>query len=616
MKTRLLVLLAALAVAGCGSAPPPERPARGPMEPTAEQRNAAVQAYDTFMTSFMDWYDAAHPVRSTELGIHAFDGQMPDRSREGTQHRIDELLEWLRRMERLNPRMLSIDDRVDMQLVEFAIRGELLNLEEIRDWARNPRFYHDVIARGVESLVAGEYAPVDERTRSLVARLEAVPGILEAARDNLSEVPRVWVQMGAQEARATAHYLRTDVPEALAAQRGGPGRPMLQAQLDAAIDRAATALGEYAGWLERDVLPRAGGDFRLGRYIFLRKLLYDEQVDLTAEDMARISNQQVQQLSSRLEDAAREIDPDRTPRAILDSLEAITVPPDSIVGYMRERIDAARSFVVSHDLLTLPDAPLPTVRLAPTLRRSLERVALVMPGAFDTTGAPAYLEIDPALADTLTLEEGHFARLSRADLSLVAVHHVVPGHFVQEAYVRQLESRPRRTFQPRSLVEGWAHYAEQLVMDEGYGADDPALRLVQLHRALERQARWDAGLHLHALEGTLQEAIQRFQDVALVDEATARSEVLRGTWDPIYLSDALGRLQIQELRSAYRERKEGKEEDQPADSAGFSLREFHDTFLKLGVPATLARPVMLPRTPAPQEEEGRRRRRPVRIPPG
>ncbi len=609
-SARLLPVVAVLMA--CGSAPPERRPVAEPFGPTEEELAAAEESFGEFSEEFLAWYHAAHPVRSTEIGLHEHDGRLPDRGRQAIQNRIDELLEWLRRLEDIDPMLLEVESLVDFQLLESAIRAELLDLEEVRTWTHNPRFYHAPIARGVEPLVTGGFAPADARIRNLVARLEDVPDILASARENLSRVPRLWAELGVAEARATATYLRGPALAALLEQAGDGIRPMLRGQLEAAVDRAATALEEYAGWLAGDVVAAAGADFRLGRYIFLRKLLYEEHVRLEAEELVRISEQTIQRLHEELVETAADLDPDRTPRAILDSLARAEETPEALLSAIRDRIREAREFVETRELLTLPDAELPAIRAAPGHIRG-ERLTLQMPGPFDTTGTAV---LNATISPDTTTGTVHGPRLGPGELAMAAVHHVMPGHFVQKTYVAGLSSAARRTFQPRSLAEGWAHYAEQLLVEEGFEDDDPIVRLAQLRRALERHARWDAGLHMHAFGETVDQAARRFQSIAYVDEATARREVVRGTYDPIYLSDALGRMQLLELRRAYRQHLEEKREEEGdrTETPEFTLRHFHDRYLELGLPPTLARPILMPqpRERAP-ERPGRRRR--VFIPP-
>jgi len=210
-----------------------------------------------------------------------------------------------------------------------------------------------------------------------------------------------------------------------------------------------------------------------------------------------------------------------------------------------------------------------------------------IPGPFEESATESFYNItnvDPTWSAEQQAQ--HLTYFNHPGLLGVSIHEAMPGHFVQLHYKRRLESRVRRVLAGATLVEGWAHYAEQMMIDEGLGDGRPEIRLGQLRRALQRHARWYAALALHTSDSSIDEVSRRFAEIAYFAEFPARREVLRGTYDPLYLSYALGRMQILELRENYRKQRD-------ADGSGFTLKEFHDRFLKLGLPAPLAGELML-----------------------
>jgi uncharacterized protein (DUF885 family) len=184
-------------------------------------------------------------------------------------------------------------------------------------------------------------------------------------------------------------------------------------------------------------------------------------------------------------------------------------------------------------------------------------------------------------------QEQHLTYFNYPGLLGVSVHEAMPGHYVQLLYHRELPTDLRKVFPSQCLVEGWAHYVEQMMVDEGLGDGDPAVRLAQLRRALQRHARWSATLSLHALGGTIDEAARAFSEIAYFAPFPALRETQRATYDPTYLCYALGRMQILSLREAYRSYRLTRGEP-------FSLREFHDRLLTLGLPLPMARHAMMP----------------------
>ena len=589
MKARRALFMTLVLVA-C-SAPPPgepgrqQRPARSGMpEPSAEMLRVAADEFITFRDAYLDWYYESHPVRATELGLHAYDAQLTPMDRMSVQGRIEALLDWDAQLRQVPFPLLEADNRFDYAILEFALRAELLDLEEIRRWAADPRVYTGTIASGIGSLAEREFAPLAERLESMRARMVAAPALLEAARENLATPPRLWTELGIADARGLLEYLREGLPAMLAAQGADDGGP---AGFEEARLALVDALAEHVRWLEGELLPRSNGDFRLGRYLFLRKLLYEEHIDLSVEALDRLNEEAIAEYQARVERVAAEIDSTRTPRAIMDSVVRLHPAPEELVPAARAMVESARAWVLASDVVTVPTTDVPTVREAPPYARG-GFAAMDAPGPFEDAGLEAYYTLTNVLPEwTESQKEEYLTYFNHAGLLGVTLHETFPGHFVQLGVLRRVESDVRKTFTPRSLVEGWAHYAEEMALDEGFGDGDPVLRLGQLRRALQRHARWYAGLHLHALGADMDEVVGRFMEIAYFDEFPARREVVRATYDPTYLYYALGRMQIMDLRDDYREYLE-------KDDREFSLRAFHDALLEMALPLPLAREALMP----------------------
>jgi uncharacterized protein (DUF885 family) len=579
------LFLAAFVLASCGPAPEdgrPERPSPGAMEPPPELVDRAEQDFGEARDAFIEWYLETHPIRATELGVHDYDGRLPALDRAGVQTRIDDLLDWIQELEAIPFDLMTGPDRYDYAILEFALRGELLELEEVRSWVTDPRRYTGVIATGLSSIAEHDYAPASERVEPLQSRMRGSVDLLNAARENLRSPPELWTRLAREEAGALVRYLEEGLPAALEAQAGAP-----VAGLDPARERLIGALREYGQWLETDLLPRSTGQFQLGRYLLQRKLLYDEHLSLTVDELERLNEQAIASYQARVDEVAESIDPTRSPRAILDSIARVHPSGEELIPAVQDLVESLRDWTRSSEVVTLPESELPVVRETPAHARGAFAY-LDAPGPFEEAPLEAHLYITNAGPEWTEAErDTYLTYFNYPALVGVVAHESFPGHYVQAGFERDIESRIRRLFTPRSLVEGWAHYAEGMVLDEGYGDGAPELRLGQLKRALQRHARWYAALHLHAFGTPIEEVVQRFGEIAHLPEPLARHEVMRATHDPTYLYYALGRMQIEELRDDYRAYLE--QEDEP-----FSLRDFHDTFLRLGLPVPLAREVMIP----------------------
>jgi uncharacterized protein (DUF885 family) len=575
-STRLVLAVGFLLVAAGLAGPSPFWAASA--TPSAE--------YERVVREFLDWYYAANPVRATRLGIHDHDHRLPDLSREGVAGATAALRQWLERLDRIDRRALEGDAYHDHRILEYAIRAELLELEEVRGWQKNPGTYNAMVASGLASLAMRDFAPIEHRLESIMARARAVPGLLKAARANLREVPRLWAEEAVRNTRGTVAFLQADLPAALSAQRLASVDAGKRQAWDAVREATVREIEAFARWLERDLLPKAEGEFRLGTDLFERKLRYEEHVDLTAEQLRDMNERAIAEYQAWVRRVTAEVDRTRPPAEVMDEITRQHPTARELIPTARRYQEEIRDFIIGHDIVTLPSDEQPIVRETPPYARG-GFASMDAPGPFETRDTQAFYNItnvDPRW--TPEQQAQHLTYFNYPGLLGITVHESFPGHFVQLMYRPQIPTDVRKVFTTGSLTEGWAHYTEQMMVDEGLGGGDPAVRLAQLRRALQRHARWYAGLAMHAFGESIENATARFQEIAYFAPFPARREVERGTANPTYLYYALGRMQILELRDDYRRCVEARGER-------FSLRDFHDRFLRLGLPIPLAREVML-----------------------
>jgi uncharacterized protein (DUF885 family) len=549
--------------------------------------STSENGFEQLSREYLEWYFAVNPVRATFLGVHDHDARLPDLSHEGIARRTEELERWLAWLQAIDRETLHGDAVFDHEILDHAMRADLLELEEVRGWQRNPMRYNRVIATGISSLIDREFAPLEERLRSLMARLASIPDVTEAARANLSDVPRLWAELAARNTRGTLRFLAEDVPEAIEAQGGADLDPALSDAWSRAHAEALQRVGAFAAWLEEDLLPRAEDDFRLGAELFERKLFYEQHVSLSVEELRRMNDEAIAAYREWVAREAARLEPPASPVEAMERVTADSPGPEELLPVARRYVDQAREFIVEREIVTLPADAMPIIRPTPAFARS-GFASMSTPGPFERRATEAYYNItnvDPEW--TAEQQRQHLTYFNHAGLLGISVHEAMPGHFVQLLYRRQIATDVRKVFSASSLVEGWAHYTEQMMIDEGLGDGDPVVRLGQLRRALQRHARWNAGLSMHAFGTSVEEAAARFEEIAYFAPFPALRETQRGTYDPTYLVYALGRMEIFRLREDYRAYVEARGET-------FSLRDFHDRFLQLGLPIPLARRAMIP----------------------
>jgi uncharacterized protein (DUF885 family) len=557
--------------------------------------SAADAAYTRLAREYLDWYAAANPTRATRLGLHLHDAHLPDVSAGALGRKAGALRGWLERLAQVDRAALTGDSALDVRVLENALRADLAELEDERPWERDPGFYVSLIAGGLSGLSSREFAPVAERMRSLRSRMASVPGVLDAARANLKGVPKLWVQLALRDARGTVTFLRTDLPQALEAQGFSRVDAAERDAFTSAREQTARRMEAYATWLEQALLPRADGSFQLGRERFEKKLALEEHVTLGADRLRDINERAIREYKAWVAREAAKVDPKATPEQVMAALVKDHPTAEELIPTARAQLVELQRFVRERNILTLPSDRLPTVRETPPYAR-LGFASMDTPGPFETQATEAFYNltnVEPGW--TPEQKAQHLTYFNRAGLLGITVHEAMPGHFVQLLYESRIPTDVRKVFSPASVVEGWAHYTEQMMVDEGLGNGDPRVRLGQLRRALQRHARWYAALALHVYGEPLEAVARRYAEIAYFEPFPALREVERGTSNPTYLYYALGRMQIFKLREDYRRHLEARGEP-------FVLKDFHDRFLQLGLPVSLARGVFLPGDTAPSLE--------------
>jgi uncharacterized protein (DUF885 family) len=554
----------------------PKSNAPGPSSPTM-----VLAKFNQLIEQYFDFYFTIRPSDGTAAGFHQYDGRLEDYSSAAVGEAIARLQGFRGSFSQIESAQLSETASGDLAMVQGSIQSQLLDLQDIQRWRKDPDFYSSMICNAAFVIMRRNFAPAEERLRSLIARERQVPGLLEHARRNLENPPRVYTEVALEQLPGDIEFFRHDVAQAFSAVRDS----QLLAEFKAANDGVLQALAAYHGFVRDELLPASHGDFQLGAENYSKKLLYDEMVDLPLNRLLEIGYADLRLNQRRLREVAAQIDPQRSLSEVLSELQKDHPAPDQLLQRFRDVLGGLREFIVTHRIVTIPSGDPPTVEATPPFERALTTASMDTPGAYESKATEALLNVttaDPAWSREHI--EQWMQSFNRGTIISTAVHEVYPGHYVQFLWIKQAPSKTRKLLFSNSNAEGWAHYTEQMMLDQGYGSNDPGLRLGQLEDALLRDARFIAGIEMHTGKMTLDQARQFFIQEGYQLPPVADEESKRGTSDPTYLVYTLGKLQIMKLRADYQE----KMGDQ------FSLREFHDRFMQQGsVPLKLIRKAML-----------------------
>jgi uncharacterized protein (DUF885 family) len=550
----------------------------------------AQAAHETWKQQFEkasdDYFDQVYfhysPSNGTSVGYHQYDGQLEDYSRKNIDAEIADLKVFERRIEAIHPSDSAADflPRSDREIVLSNIRSALLTLETIRPWEKNADNYSSTCANAAFVLMERKFAPPDVRLRSLVEREKQMPALLDDARANLKNPPRVYTEIAIEQLPDIVSFFERDVPQAFADARDTALKAEF-AQTNAAV---IAALKSYLDWLKTDLLSQSNGDFRIGADAFQKKLLYDEMVDLPLDKLLEIGWADLRKNQAYFNEVAKELEPDKDARAVLDELGANHPAPDHLLNAFRATFDGLIGFIRANHIVTIPSDVRPIVEETPPFMRATTFASMDTPGPYEARATEAYFNVTlPEPSMTPAEVEGYMHSFNIGTVISTAVHEAYPGHYIQFLWLPQAPSRVRKLLGATTDVEGWAHYCEQMMLDEGYGQpgagatdarESKFLRLGQLQDALLRNARFIVGIEMHTGKMSFDEAVEFFQKEGYQSKETATVETKRGTSDPTYLYYTLGKLEIMKLREDMK-KKEG---------AAFSLEKFHDDFLRQGFP--------------------------------
>jgi uncharacterized protein (DUF885 family) len=520
---------------------------------------------------FDDCYFKYDPVSGTAAGFHQYDPMLATMSRAEIDAQIASLKKFAGEVEAFGAQGLSAGAASDRELVLAQIRGSLLTLEEIRPWEKNPDIYSSGVSNAIFLIMSRSFAPASVRLKSAIAREKQIPRVFQSARENLKNPPKVYTEVALEQLPGIVSFFHDDVPAAFKDVKDGPLLEEFKLVNQAAMD----ALDKYKTWLKDDLLPRSNGDFRIGAENYRKKLLYDEMVEIPLDRLLEIGRENMRHNQAEFQRVAKQIDASKTPPQILEEANADHPSAANLLQSFKDVLSGLRRFIEQHKIVTIPSEVPPIVEETPPFMRALTTASMDTPGPYEKVAKEAFFNVTlPDKSWDKKQTEEYLEGFSKGTIISTATHEAFPGHYVQFLWVQRAPSKVRKLLGCSSNAEGWAHYSEQMMLDEGYGAGDLKLRLGQLQDALLRNARFIAGIQMHLGKMTVEEATEFFVKEGYQVRPVAEKEAKRGTSDPTYLVYTLGKLEILKLREDYKKMKGGK----------YTLQGFHDAFLQQGFP--------------------------------
>lgn len=539
--------------------------------PAAATGTAQQDGWPAYAAGFVEEYLKSQPFFAVQAGRHEYDGQMPDYSAAGIAAQVARLKDWRARAAAFDAAALNADERFEREHLLSVIDTDLYWLERARAPFTNPLWYVDRLDPDV--YLSREYAPLPQRLQGYLGYARAVPKIAADIRANLgTPLPATFTERGIAGFGGYADFYRHDVPKVFAAVQD----PQAQQDLAAANEAAARAMDSLRAWLEGE-RAHAGGNFALGEAGFLEMLKATERVEIPVAQLAAVGAADLERNTQALKAACKRFAPKATLSACVHKVQA-DKPSGGAVAGARAQLNALRTFVIAHHVVSVPNDQQAQVAEAPPYNRS-NGAYISVPGPYEKGVAYTYY-IAPPDPSWSAAERAEYVQ-GKAALLYTSVHEVWPGHFLQFLHSNANPSKIAALWVSYAFAEGWAHYGEELMWEDGLGDGNPEQHIGQLTEALLRNVRYQCAIGLHTQGMSVAQCEQLFREQAYQDPGSARQQAARGTYDPEYLKYTLGKLMIRKLRADWVAKQPG---GAGARDPHAYWQAFHDKLLSYGGP--------------------------------
>jgi len=549
------------------------------------RKDMGDQKFQQLTDEFLEGFYQAHPVWATYIGEHKYDHLIDEYSSQAIQAEILRLRLFAEKMKSVDTVKLNPVNKVDYNILENEINSQLLRYEELRPFENSPVMYSYLIGRSINSLITREFAPLRDRLRSVMYRLMRLPALVRQAKGNLKNPPEVQTSTAVRQNRGNINLLKNDLAKVL------ERLPGMKDTLAHPIEVAVRALEDYQEFLEKDLLPRSKGDFRLGKALFEKKLKLTLQSDLSPNEIVRRAEAELISVRKRMFELALPLHEKMFParqlkekgkalenvvmKEVLDEIAEDHPKKDELLAVCRQNLKELEEFVREKDLMDLTGINPLEVDWTPEFSRGVAVAGLDSPGPLDKN-LKSFFRVSPIPDDwTKEQEESFLREYNSYMLKELCIHEAMPGHYVQGFYANQFPSLLRSIFGNGPFIEGWAVYTERVMVHAGYLNYDPRMELTQLKMYVRAVINAILDAKIHAQDMTKEEAIRLMVEEGFQERSEAEGKWIRACLTSTQLSTYfVGLQEVLDLEKAYRD-KMGED---------FSQKEFNQLLLSCGSP--------------------------------
>lgn len=562
-------------------------------------------AFLALLGEYLDSYYEFHPSWGTMDGVHTYEDRgLDDVSAAGVAREVKSVEGFQERLSGIDRSRLQAELAVDHDIFSRMLEARLYQLEVLKPYSMVPTFYTDIIETAVNFQMVFAYPGTTPASRMQVVlrQLDDVPALCSSAVENLDSVSEELLEYGIEMLPYTRSFLADDLPsafEGVELEGGNPAEEVLAKKVEAANAAIKRLEAHLVRLLER---PGAKPSFALGDRL-AEKVRLEQGIELPEDDpfgeVLASTDAAIAEEKQAFSAAARAIDPGREPRQVWAEVQTHHPAPGQVAAVASGQVDGIKEFLERNGICWLPTDETVEVKAAEPFMLYWY-ASMWQTGAFEKTPAPpgVYYVSDPAGIvrgedgqSDLDAQNEFLEGMVTPELWSTSAHEAYPGHFLQGYWAKRVKRERVDTgelssvgvsmvFAPFSYYEGWAHYCEQMVREEGLMRDAPPREyqeylMGQSSDSLLRLCRTWSGIKMHTEEMTVEEAAEFFEENAYITTEAAEAEAIRGAYDPDYILYSMGKMMILDIRKGCREAVE-------AGGGTFDIGEFHDRFLSLG----------------------------------
>lgn len=544
-----------------------------------KQTNSTEATYDRLSAEFFDLYYTYHPVHATRQGLHQYDNSLGKYKRAEIEETLRRMKNVQKQVAAIDPKSMDAEHALDYPVLTTRMKREIYWIETWRFWENNPLFYKDIITEGLFNLVSRNFAPLEERLKSVIAREKDVPVVLQAARDNLQNPPRVYTEQAIGYMKGAKKFF-SEIP----AEFAGVADPKLLAEFKATNQIVLAELDRFLAFLQNDLLPRSNGTFAVGEAGIQAILDAEEMIDVPVEQILERLYKDYHQADVDMAELGQRIAPGAREEEIVEMICKNHPTRENLMQVTRDTLKELRENLTKYDLLTLPEET-PDVLVTRMPSYAGAGGLMLTPGPFEYVAKESYMAVNLPQPDwTDEQVETQLRDFNPYSMRLLFGHEAYPGHHVQFYLEKRVRMTASKDHDSDSNSDGWAEYGKYMLVSQIYGKQDPLYQYAVLRDKRGMIVCAIVGLEIHMGLRSLEDAADWLVEKSGRTRAGAQRVLDRAIYYPTHLTYYIGGEMMRKLRDDY----------QKMMGSRFSLKEFNDRFLTYGlIPIKVIRQAML-----------------------